>query len=714
MTQWLSQGLPDPDFPLVSQDPAIPGRSTALSQGEPGIHWLCVHRRRGLGRDDRACRWQKNRRGVRALYPRRSRWGQVCCRPPRNFFGNAMTANDDPKLEAASTPPQEALRRQLEALAPEAFSEGKLDVAALKRALGEANLAEAGERYRLDWAGKSDAYRVLQTPSTATLRPERDKSVNFDSAQHVFIEGENLEVLKVLQKAYFGKVKLIYIDPPYNTGSDSFIYPDRFQESKEDYLRRINELADDGTLMREGFFRKNSKENGHYHSNWLSMMLPRLYIARNLLREDGVIFVSCDDNEVHNLRALMNEVFGEESFVAQFIWKARQFTDARATTNVSTDHEYLLAYSRTSDFSLRGIERDESKFTNPDNDRRGPWMSRSMLGLATREQRPNLHYDIVEPATGRKFHANPATGWRYSETKMKEMIEDGRVLFPTKDDGRPREKKFRQDMQSEFIAFRSIIDDVHTADGTQEVRDLFGAEVFPFPKPSGLIGQIAEQVLGDQDIFLDFFAGSASSFDAIARLNARNGVVRKSVLVQMPELVAPESTGARAGYATIADIARERMRRVIARCSESADLATPEPKDAGFKSFQLAPSNFKQWRGDEIDTPEQLAEQIKLFAKSEKDGAGAEDMLYELLLKFGQELTTPVETLDVAGTRVFAIHEQSMLFVLDGMGEAMIQPLVDLKPRQLIAIDGVFRDSDTLKSNLELQCRDAGIAFTCV
>ncbi|MBC2731178.1 site-specific DNA-methyltransferase [Thiobacillus sp.] len=615
---------------------------------------------------------------------------------------------------AASTNPADERRAQLAALIPEAFSEGKLDLVALKRALGERVVIEGGERYALTWAGKSDAYKVLQTPSTATLRPERDKSVNFDQAQHVFIEGENLEVLKVLQKAYFGKVKLIYIDPPYNTGSDSFIYPDRFQESKEDYLKRINDLADDGTLMREGFFRKNSKESGHYHSNWLSMMLPRLYIARNLLREDGVIFVSCDDNEVHNLRCLMNEVFGDENFVAQFVWKARQFTDARATTNVSTDHEYLLAYSRTSDFSLRGIERDETKFTNPDNDTRGPWMSRSMLGLATKDQRPNLHYEIVEPSTGRVFPPNPATGWRYSEEKMKEMIREGRVLFPAKDDGRPREKKFRQEMQSDFIAFRSIIDGVHTADGTQEVRELFGAEVFPFPKPSGLIAQIAEQVLGDQDVFVDFFAGSASSFDAIARLNARNGVMRKSVLVQLPELVVPESEAAKAGYTTIADIARDRIRRVITRTRESADLVSTEPKDIGFKSFLLAPSNFKQWRGDGIDTPEQLAEQMQMFAKSEKEGAQVEDMLYELLLRFGQELTTPIEPLEVGGGKVFAIHGRKMLFVLESFTEAMILPLVEMKPREIIAIDGVFNDTDMLKTNLDLQCRDAGIRFTCL
>ena len=261
----------------------------------------------------------------------------------------------DPKTDTSgisqSPDPAAERRAQLAALIPEAFSEGQLDVSALKRALGGEALIEGGERYALTWAGKANAYKVLQTPSSATLRPQRDLSINFDEAQHVFIEGENLEVLKVLQKAYFGKVKLIYIDPPYNTGSDSFIYPDRFQESKEDYLRRINDLSDDGTLMREGFFRKNSKESGHYHSNWLSMMLPRLYIARNLLREDGVIFVSCDDNEVHNLRLLMNEVFGETNFIGTVIWK--NSTDNNPT-NVATEHEYMLVIARNKE----SVERE--------------------------------------------------------------------------------------------------------------------------------------------------------------------------------------------------------------------------------------------------------------------------------------------------------------------------------------------------------------------
>jgi adenine-specific DNA-methyltransferase len=225
---------------------------------------------------------------------------------------------------------------------------------------------------------------------------------------------------------------------------------------------------------------------------------------------------------------------------------------------------------------------------------------------------------------------------------------------------------------------------------------------------------LADQVLADQDIFLDFFAGSASSFDAIARLNVRNGIERKSILIQLPEAVAPGSEAAKAGYGTIADIARERIKRVITGTKESADLATSVTTGMGVKSFILTPSNFKQWRGDGIDTPEQLAEQMLMFAKSEKEGAAVEHMLYELLLKFGQELTTQVETLNVAGGKVYAIHDRKMLFVLESFTDAMVQPLVDMKPREIIAIDGVFLDSDPLKSNLDLQCRDAGIKFTCL
>ena len=610
---------------------------------------------------------------------------------------------------AVSTNPADERLAQLAALMPDAFSEGKLDIAALKRALGETAVIESGERYALTWAGKANAYKVLQTPSSATLRPERLKSINFDQAQHVFIEGENLEVLKVLQKAYFGKVKLIYIDPPYNTGSDSFIYPDRFQESKEDYLRRINDLSDDGTLMREGFFRKNSKESGHYHSNWLSMMLPRLYIARNLLREDGVIFVSCDDNEVHNLRLLMNEVFGEENFIGSLIWKSRHNVDSRNKTGLSSDHEYILIFGQR----ISGQEIDESKYANPDHDARGPWMSDNMLGLANAEQRPNLHYELTNPATG-IVYVCPEKGWRYNRATMALKISEERILWPSNPEGRPRHKKFLNEVKSRFTGFSTLLDAPNTSKGTQTIRELFGFAAFDFPKPYELIRELVRQGDGEDCLVLDFFAGSSPTAHAVIELNAQDGGNRRSISVQLPEPTDVSSEAFREGYRTIADIGRERIRRAMQLIEKNADLVTQELDNQGFKSFLLTPSNFKQWRGDGIDTPEELAEQIKLFAKSEKPGAEVEHMLYELLLKFGQELTTPVEVLDVVGSKVFAIHERRMLFVLESFGEAMIQPLVDLKPREIIVIDGVFHDSDPLKTNLSLQCRDSGIKFTCL
>jgi adenine-specific DNA-methyltransferase len=690
-----------------------------------------------------------------------------------------MTDQNNSNNSIANSPdPAAARRQQLAALIPEAFSEGQLDVAALKRALGGEAMIEGGERYALTWAGKGNAYKVLQTPSTATLRPQRDLSVNFDEAQHVFIEGENLEVLKVLQKAYFGKVKLIYIDPPYNTGSDSFIYPDRFQESKEDYLRRINDLADDGTLMREGFFRKNNKESGHYHSNWLSMMLPRLYIARNLLREDGVIFISCDDNEVHNLRCLMNEVFGEENFVAVRVWEKSKKGDAKL---IGITHEYILCAARNKSALLeRGIWRKRkegvdqvlakykelrqqfgtdhakieeairawySSLTKNDprrahehykcSDDRGLYFPDNFHGPDDgRDSRPR--YDIFHPVTGKPCK-KPSTGWRWEESRTKKAmaLNPKLIHFGTDHTTIPCRKSYlhvvdNEPMQSVFYK------DGRT--GTLVVEQLVGKGVFDFPKDVETLRELVEIVLkprpkkaawteddeesiepprfdevnggtsatsDEHPIVMDFFAGSCSMGHAVIDA-IEHGTKCRFVTVQLPE---PTDRGE---FNTVAQVGRTRIQRVIEALQSQADLITDAPVGLGFKSFLLTPSNFKQWRGDGIDTPEQLAEQIQMFAKSEKDGAEVEDILYELLLKFGQELTTPVEILNVASGKVFAIHQRKMLFVLDTFTEPMIQPIVDMKPREIIVIDGVFLDSDPLKSNLDLQCRDAGIKFTCL
>ncbi len=648
-----------------------------------------------------------------------------------------MTDQNNNASDIAHSPdPAEDRRAQLAALIPEAFSEGQLDIAALRRALGDDALIEGGERYALTWAGKANAYKVLQTPSTATLRPQRDLSVNFDEAQHVFIEGENLEVLKVLQKAYFGKVKLIYIDPPYNTGSDSFIYPDRFQESKEDYLRRINELADDGTLMREGFFRKNSKENGHYHSNWLSMMLPRLYIARNLLREDGVIFISCDDNEVHNLRCLMNEVFGEENFIDCIVWKKRYGGGAKEKFLV-TVHEYVLFYGR-SKASLPAIEIDTSQesidryytLTDENAKIRGPYRTHPLEATKSMGDRPNLVFPIEAP-DGTSI--NPKRQWLWSRERVEASIKNGELAFlkDKESNWSVHSKQYLRDESGHTRTAKvfSLIDDVFTQHGTNEIIELFNeAQIFSFPKPTKFLERLIDIGISDdkEALIVDFFSGSASTFQAAIQKNVSDGGSRKVVLVQLPEATEPDSVAYKSGFHSIPDISRERMRRVISRQMSGSDLLANESnKSLGFQSFLLTPSNFKQWRGDGIDTPEQLAEQMQMFVQTEKEGAQVEHMFYELLLKFGQELTTPVETLKFALTpalsqgerehaRVFAIHQRKMLFVLESFTEAMIQPLVELKPREIITIDGVFHDSDTLKTNLDLQCRDAGVKFTCL
>lgn len=663
-----------------------------------------------------------------------------------------MTEEHDTSVASPPNPADER-RAQLAALIPEAFSDGRLDVAALKRALGEAAVIEGGERYALTWAGKSDAYKVLQTPSTATLRPEPDKSVDFDTAQHVFIEGENLEVLKVLQKAYFGKVKLIYIDPPYNTGSDSFIYPDRFKESKEDYLRRINELTDDGTLMREGYFRKNGKESGHYHSNWLSMMLPRLYIARNLLREDGVIFVSCDDNEVHNLRLLMNEVFGEEHFVAQLV-VINNMKGRNDKKNVATCHEYLLVYSRNG-FESYGLPLTEEQLKNyKHTDARGKkYALRDLRKRGSQDQRkdrPKMFFPLYFDQAAKKLsltrHSTddveilPKRGdgsdgrWRwgrdsvaknlailearYSESKKRWDVDYRVYLEP---DTAEMEADEEEDDDDELFERTSKSKsfwkggEISTDVAKREFKELFdGKGFFDYPKSPFLMRRIIQMATRGGDLILDFFAGTGTLGQAVLETNEVEKASRRFIGVQLPEPIEPDSEAGKAGFSNLAQVCRERIKRSMERLRAGADPAAPATANLSLKSFLLAPSNFKQWRGDSIDTPEQLAEQMQMFANSEKEGAQVEDMLYELLLKFGQELTTPIHILNVDGGKVFGIHDRQMLFVLDTFVESMIQPLLDMKPREVIAIDGVFEDSDTLKTNLDLQCRDAGIKFTCL
>jgi len=414
------------------------------------------------------------------------------------------------EMDGTSLTPEQEKINAIRQILPEAFCEGKIDWEKLKATLGE-NINFSNERYVLNWAGKSDAFKVLQTPTTKTLIPVKDESIKFDETENIFIEGENLEVLKVLQKSYFGKVKMIYIDPPYNTGNDSFIYPDKFSESKAEYEKRVGDKDEEGYMTKDGMFKKNSKENGQYHSNWLNMMMPRLYLAKNLLRQDGVIFVSIDDNEVQNLRLLMNEVFGEENFVGQLIWKSRQNKDNRNITGLSIDHEYVLCFSKSNNERiLKGAERKIEQYSNPDNDPRGEWVSGNMVGLLPQELRPNCHFNLINPETGINY-GKPKMGWRYDSKTMSRLIKENRIIWPESKDGRPRRKVFLSEVSSKLPNYTSIIGEkIYTRDGTKEIDDLFGHKYFDFPKPSKLISELVNQTCEDSEneIILDFLQGA--------------------------------------------------------------------------------------------------------------------------------------------------------------------------------------------------------------
>lgn len=572
-----------------------------------------------------------------------------------------------------------------------------VDFDQLRQELAESIVEGPQERYHLNWPGKREALLTANAPIAKTLRPCREESVDFDTTQNLFIEGDNLDALKLLQENYLGKVKMIYIDPPYNTGND-FIYEDDFSENANDYLRRSNQKDEEGNRLVA-----NTASNGRFHSDWLTMIYPRLRLARNLLRDDGVIFISIDDEETHNLRKVCDEIFGSENFIAQFVWKARQFTDARAKTNVSTDHEYIIAYAQNSDFSLKGIGRDESKFSNKDNDPRGDWMSRSILGLATREQRPNLHYEILEPGTGRIFPPNPSTGWRYSKERMNELAAEGRILFPKNDDGRPREKKFRKEMKSDFIAFRSIIDGIHTADGTQEIRSLFGSDLFPFPKPTALIASLVNQVTDEDDIIVDFFSGSATTAQAVMQVNASDGGRRQFVLVQLPEPCNQKSEAYRVGCKNIAEISKERI-RLAGKKIISSQSHDDWNKDIGFRVLKIDSSNM----ADVYYTPDVLDKaNLDLFVENIKPDRTAEDLLFQVMLDWGVDLALPITKDVVQGKEVFLVDGNDSQMALaacfdanGGIDEAFVKALAQRQPLRMVFRDAGF-NSSAVKINVE-------------
>lgn len=636
-------------------------------------------------------------------------------------------------MDGFSRTPKEERLQALAQLIPEAFTEGKVDWEKLKAALGE-DINFANERYVLNWAGKNDAFRIMQLPSSATLIPVREASVDFDRTNNIFIEGENMETLKILQKSYFGKVKMIYIDPPYNTGNDSFIYPDRFAESREEYLQRIGDIDEDGTMTREGMFHKNSKENGQYHSNWLNMMMPRLYLAKSLLRDDGVIFVSIDDNEVHNLRLLMNEVFGEENFAAQIPWRKRT-AKSDVPFGISQDYEWILCFAKTDSY-IASIEKDSRKYyVTPDFPDR-PWRIHDMTTQRSASERPNCFFTIINPKNGKKYPANPNRVWANNEKTFFDYYNQNRIVFPGDYDflniARPVLRYWQEDdikKAGENFGRVSVStklpDDMGMSqDGTKEITDLLKARIFSFPKPVSLIQYLATICTKNNDIIFDFFAGSGTTAHAVMQLNREDGGNRQYICVQMAESCKPESEAYKAGYRTIADIALERIRRAGQQIRQEIeaerekqreqldldDRTEPEMPDLGFKVFRLSESNFKQWRAVDGANRQEWEQQMMDFINPVAPNATAVNMVYELLLKNGKDLNSTIE--DKNG--YILINGTEMALVLEEITPEIIDGLLAAKPDKVIVRDKLFEGNDQLKTNTALQMKDAGIQFRTI
>ena len=618
--------------------------------------------------------------------------------------------------EIYETPPttpnfQTELAAQLADLIPEAIADGKVDVEKLKELLGS-DTADNSERFGLFWPGKKRALRAAQEPTTATLKPDFENSKDWDTTQNIFIEGDNLEVLKVLQKHYHNMVKLIYIDPPYNTGKD-FVYPDNFKEGLDTYLEWTRQVNEEGKKVST-----NSESEGRYHSNWLNMMYPRLKLARNLMTDDGVIFISIDDNEVANLRRLCDEVFGENNFIADAIWRSKDNSNNDAK-RFSLDHNHTLIYARSSQWVPARIS-DESKqghFKNPDDDPRGPYFDGNPLNSPN--YRENLIYVLTSPQ-GIGIEA-PKNGWRWSKEAMQEKIASGEIRFTP--DGRGiRRRTYLRDMEG--LPPSSLWIDLdrtgHNRQAKYELMRLMPEDVFDTPKPVKLLKYILQLASVDSDaIVLDFFAGSSTTAHAVMQLNSEDGGSRRFIMAQLPEPTPEKSKAREAGFNTIADISRRRIElageAILAESANQLD-SRGAPFDVGFRAFKLADTNFSKWKVSSDVEGDALQQHLLSLRDSATDDATADELLTEILLKQGYSLTEAVSAAEVAGLDVRLVRDRDGdIGVLAYLNEHVkptldqLRAFVDESPTRIIILEDAFHGDDELKTNLAQLAKSKGI-----
>lgn len=642
-----------------------------------------------------------------------------------------MNEEDIQQVPATTPNLHTDVARKLADLLPEVVADGKIDVAALQAVLGD-DAATGTERFGLFWPGKTQAIRAAQTPTTATLAPDRENSLNWDATGNVVIEGDNLEVLKVLQKHYYGKIKMIYIDPPYNTGGD-FVYPDDYADPIGTYLERTGQSDTEGKLS------TNTESDGRFHSNWLNMMYPRLKLARNLLSEDGVLAISIDDNESARLRMLGDEIFGEHNWQASVVTVANP--GGRDYKEVAICHESLLIYTRTPGTELNEISK-EVHFKL--SDRKGGFELRELRNRNPkfhRENRPNLFFPFyVDPTSttddgycevslekGDRFTVEvfPRNSqgkdscWRWGRPKASEHIVAGsayesEVVARQKRDGgwNIYEKSRRSTTKVKSLWAETPM---RTEDGTREVRALFGTTVFDHPKPLALVRRCVEIATNPDSIVLDFFAGSGTTAHAVMALNAEDGGNRRCISVQLPEPTDEKSEARKAGYANIAEITRERIRRAGAKIleEESAKLdGRAEGLDVGFRAYKLVDTNFAKWRVDSSLSKEELASLFAGMGESADNDARPEALLTEILLKLGFSLTEQVERVDVAGLEAFSVADGLLVAYLNEHVKPTLEQLramVALEPGRLVVLEDAFQGDDVLKTNLVQECRSHGV-----
>ena len=562
----------------------------------------------------------------------------------------------------------------------------------LRQLLGDNAVENAPEAYEFNWVGKQAARAEVLEPTKKTLRPVKEYSVDWDNTQNLYIEGDNLEVLKLLQKSYLGKVKMIYIDPPYNTGND-FVYHDHFAHSKQEedlFAGNIDELGNR--------YIKNTDSNGRYHSDWCSMIYSRLMVARTLLSEDGVIFISIDDNEVENLRKICDEVFGETNFIAQLIWE-RAFSPKNDAKFVSNSHDYVLMVAKNSSvFTIGRLDRTEeanARYSNPDNDPRGVWMSSD---ISVKTYNADCDYPITTPS-GRVVEPPAGRCWRLSKKAFFERLQENRIWFGPNGDNTPRIKRFLSELKHEGMAPTSILffrEVGHSQEGAQEVVSLFGDKgVFDGPKPVRLIERLITLAnLKEDSIVLDFFSGSATTAHALMQVNAKKDKSCKYILVQLPELVS--ETKKDLGYKNICEIGEERIRRAGKKIKEKSPLTTAD-LDTGFRVFRLDEGNYE----DVERSPNDINQaQLDLFLDNIKTDRNELDLLFGCMLDWGVQLSLPMEQEEVDGKTIYTVNDGDLVACFaEGVTENVVKAMAEKMPLRVIFRDSCF-DKDADKINI--------------